>query len=177
MSRLDDLFTELNAGTTRPYFYIGNEPEHGTPWTYNFAGAPWETQAVVRRILDEEFNTSPGGLPGNDDLGSTSAWLVWSCLGLYPAIPGTDVLVLNGPLFPSATVRLANGETLTINAAGAGVGAPYIHGLEIDGVPTTKSWVPFSDVSHGATLDYTMGSTPKGDWGAGVADLPPSFAP
>jgi putative alpha-1,2-mannosidase len=59
ISRLDDLFSELNAGTNRPYFYIGNEPEHGTPWTYNFAGAPAKTREVVRRIIDEEFSTKP----------------------------------------------------------------------------------------------------------------------
>jgi putative alpha-1,2-mannosidase len=177
VTRLDDLFTELNAGTSRPYFYIGNEPEHGTPWIYNFARAPWRTQEVVRRIVNQEFNTTPGGLPGNDDLGSTSAWLVWSYLGFYPVIPGTDVLVINGPYFPSATVHLANGNTVTINATGAGASAPYIQTLQIDGTPTTKSWLRFGDISGGATLDYTMGTTPNVDWGSGAADVPPSFEP
>jgi putative alpha-1,2-mannosidase len=175
VDRLDDLFTELNAGTNRPCFYIGNEPEHGTPWTYNFAGAPWQTQAVVRRIIDEEFDTSPGGLPGNDDLGATSAWLVWAYLGLYPVIPGTDVLVINGPAFPSAVIHLANGSTLAITADGAGDDAPYIQGLEVDGTPTTRSWLRFDDVSDGAVLDFTMGAEPAYDWGSDLADLPPSF--
>jgi putative alpha-1,2-mannosidase len=177
VTRLDDLFTELNAGTDRPYFYVGNEPEHGTPWTYNFAGAPWQTQAVVRRIVDEEFDTSPGGLPGNDDLGATSAWLVWAYLGLYPMIPGTDVLALNGPTFPSATIRLANGAELTIAASGAGAGAPYVQSLSIDGTPTTRTWLHFADVADGGTLDYSMGSSPNEAWGGAAADLPPSFPP
>ena len=38
--RLDHHFTELNGGLSRPYFYIGNEPEHGVPWAYNFTGNP-----------------------------------------------------------------------------------------------------------------------------------------
>ena len=173
--RLDDLFTELNAGTDRPYFYIGNEPEHGTPWTYNFAQAPAKTQAVVRRIVNEEFGIGPGGLPGNDDLGATSAWLVWSYLGLYPMIPGTDILVLNGPAFPKATVHLANGNTLTIKATGAG--APYIQSLQVDGQPSTRNWLRFKDLSHGASVDYSMGATANGAWGSGVADVPPSFSP
>jgi putative alpha-1,2-mannosidase len=177
VARLDDLFTELNAGTNRPYFYIGNEPEHGTPWTYSFAGAPWQTSEVVRRIVDEEFDTSPGGLPGNDDLGATSAWLVWVYLGMYPVIPGTDVLVIHGPYFPSATLRLANGSTLTIDADGAGPGAPYVRGLRVDGAPTTRSWLRFGEVSGGAALDFEMGPAPDRDWGSGAADLPPSFGP
>lgn len=177
VERLDALFTELNAGTKRPYFYIGNEPEHGTPWTYNFARAPWKTQDVVRRIIDLEFGTGPGGLPGNDDLGATSAWLVWAYLGLYPMIPGTDVLVLNGPYFPSATVRLANGKVLTIDAAGASAGAPYVQSLKVNGAATTRSWLEFADLAGGAKVELTMGGAANRAWGSAAADVPPSFGP
>src|SRR5258706_533488 len=31
IQRLDHLFTQVNAGLTLPYFYIGNEPEHNQP--------------------------------------------------------------------------------------------------------------------------------------------------
>lgn len=177
VNRLDELFTELNAGTERPYFYIGNEPEHGTPWSYAFAAAPWKTQQVVRRIVQQEFSSSPGGLPGNDDLGATSAWLVWAYLGLYPMIPGTDVLVVHGPVFPSATVQLASGGTLTINATGAGADAPYVQSLSVDGTLTTQSWVRYAELAGGATLDFVMGGEPNTAWGSGVDDLPPSFPP
>lgn len=173
--RLDALFTELNAGTNRPYFYIGNEPEHGTPWVYNFAGAPEKAQAVVRRIVHEEFNTTPGGLPGNDDLGATSAWLVWAYLGLYPAVPGSDLLVVHGPYFPRATIQLATGKTLTIEADGAGPDAPYVQSLSVNGIPTTRSWLRYRDLAEGATLRFVMGRTPNLTWGHGVDDLPPSF--
>jgi len=183
VARLDDLFVELNSGTNSPHFYIGNEPEHGTPWTYNFAGAPWKTPEVVRRIVEEEFGTGPGGLPGNDDLGATSAWLVWAYLGLYPAIPGTDVLVLSGPFFPSAVVHLANGNVLTISGSGtegtgeAGEPPKYIEGLLINGVPASKSWLRFADISTGGTLEFKMGTSPGTEWGTGEQDLPPSFPP
>jgi len=170
ITRLDRHFTELNAGTRREFFYIGNEPEHGTPWTYNVAGAPWKTQAVIRRIVDEEFSTSPGGLPGNDDLGATSAWLVWAYLGMYPVIPGMDELALHTPRFPRAVVHLANGNTLTIVADGAGM--RYIQSLEIDGTACSTSFVRFSDVSRGATLRYSLGDTPNESWGSVNAARP-----
>jgi putative alpha-1,2-mannosidase len=176
--RLDDLFTALNAGTGNPYFYIGNEPEHGTPWTYNFAGAPWKTQRTVRRIIDEAYTTAAGGLPGNDDLGATSAWLVWAYLGLYPVIPGTDVLVLHGPQFPSITMHLATGHALAIRGAGAGApGAHFVQSLSVDGAPTTRSWLRYGDLAGGATLQFTMGAAPNQTWGSAAGDVPPSFAP
>jgi putative alpha-1,2-mannosidase len=177
ITRLDDLFTELNAGTDRPYFYIGNEPEHGTPWTYNFAQAPSKTSEVVHRIMDQEYLGNAGGLPGNDDLGATSAWLVWAYLGMYPVIPGTDVLVIHGPQFPTAKLHLVTGKTLTLEGQGAGGGAIYVQGLDIDGTATTKSWVHYADVAQGALLHFTMGATASPTWGTGDADRPPSFAP
>ncbi|HMA34082.1 MAG TPA: GH92 family glycosyl hydrolase [Chloroflexia bacterium] len=176
IQRLDHLFTELNAGLNRPYFYIGNEPEFSTPWAYNFAAAPWKTQNIVRQILNVEYTTDPGGLPGNDDLGAMSGVAVWGYLGLYPAIPGTDVLVLNGPLFPAATIQLASGKTLQINAAGAGQGNPYIQSVDIDErPPTTQNWLPFSSIANGAMLDFAMGPSPNFIWGSHAADVPPSY--
>ncbi|HPF36465.1 MAG TPA: GH92 family glycosyl hydrolase [Candidatus Krumholzibacteria bacterium] len=164
-TRLDHLFTELNAGTDRPHFYIGNEPEHGTPWTYNAADAPWKTQAVVRRIMDEEFGTGPGGLPGNDDLGATSAWYVWAALGLYPLIPGEDALELHGPLFPEARVTLRDGKVLTITGDGAGPDAPYVRGLTVDGREHGASRLRFGDIADGGTLRFRMAETKNDAWG------------
>jgi predicted alpha-1,2-mannosidase len=175
--RLDDLFAELNAGTNRSHFYIGNEPEHGTPWTYNFTGTPWKTQAVVRRILDEEFGTGPGGLPGNDDLGSTSAWVVWASLGLYPMIPGTDILVLSGPVLPTATVHLANGNTLRIVATGEDPEGSYIQSVRVGDAPLRRSWLRFAEISDGTTLDFQMARQANHEWGSRDQDLPPSFPP
>jgi putative alpha-1,2-mannosidase len=177
VSRLDDLFTELNAGTDRAHFYIGNEPEHGTPWTYNFTQTPWKTQALVRRIINEEFTLSPGGLPGNDDLGATSAWLVWAYLGMYPVIPGNDALVIHGPQFGKAVVHLANGKNVTIEGEGAGPTSSFVQSLAIDGTATTKTWLRFADIANGATLHFVMGAAANQAWGAGEADRPPSFAP
>lgn len=176
VTRLDMLFAELNAGIERPYFYIGNEPEHGTPWAYAFAGAPEKTTEVVRRIVDEVFHVGPGGLPGNDDLGATSAWLVWAYLGLYPAIPGTDVLVAHGPLLPAITVHLANGATLRIAREGD-TGGTYVRGMAVDGTSTPRSWLHFAEISRGATLTFTMGEEPGERWGRAEVDRPPSFPP
>jgi predicted alpha-1,2-mannosidase len=173
--RLDHLFTQYNAGLSLPYFYIGNEPEFATPWAYTFAGAPWGTQLNVRNILTQSFTSAAGGLPGNDDLGATSSWYVWAALGLYPTTPGADTLALHGPEFPAETIQLANSQLLQINGTGAADNAPYVQSLTVNGTATTRTWLHYSDIANGATLNFTMGSSPGTSWGINTADVPPSF--
>jgi putative alpha-1,2-mannosidase len=96
---------------------------------------------------------------------------------MYPVIPGTDVLVIHGPQFPSAKVHLVTGKTLTIEGEGAGNGAIYVQGLDVDGTATTKSWLRYADLAQGAVLHFMMGSSASATWGVGDADRPPSFAP
>ena len=174
VQRLDHHFTQLNGGLTLPFFYIGNEPEHGVPWAYTFASKPSGTAAAVRRVMNESFTTGAGGLPGNDDLGATSAWYVFAALGLYPATPGADTLVLHGPLFPSIRVSLAGGRILQINGAGAAPSAQYVQGLAVNGTTQNRPWLRYGDIQNGATLDFQMGGSPS-SWGTNPADAPPSF--
>jgi len=44
-------------------------------------------------------------------------------ISAVPVIPGTDVLVIHGPQFPSITMHLATGNALTIHGDGAGHGS------------------------------------------------------
>jgi predicted alpha-1,2-mannosidase len=166
VQRLDNHFTQVNGGLTTQYFYIGNEPEHGVPWAYNFAGDPAGTADAVHKVMSQGFNTTAGGLPGNDDLGATSAWYVWAALGMYPATPGADTLALHGPSFPSILIQRSAGN-VTINASGSG---PYVQSLS----GTTHNYLRYPDLASGATLSYTMGSSPS-SWGTGTGDVPPSF--
>ncbi|MGC9669156.1 GH92 family glycosyl hydrolase [Planosporangium sp. 12N6] len=171
VQRLDHHFTQLNGGLSLPYFYIGNEPEHGVPWAYHFAGRPSGTSTAVRRVMSESFTTGAGGLPGNDDLGATSAWYVWAALGMYPVTPGADTLALHGPQFPSVLIQRPGGN---IQITGGSASAPYVQSLAVNGVATTHSYLRYGDVANGATLAYTMGASPGG-WGTGAGDVPPSF--
>ena len=106
VSRLDHFFDKTNGGLKSEYAYMGNEPCEECPWIYDFAGAPWRTQDVVRRIQTELFTTQPSGLPGNDDAGSLSSWYVFSALGIYPEIPGVGGFTVGSPMFPKTVVHL-----------------------------------------------------------------------
>ncbi|WP_309117286.1 lectin [Saccharothrix sp.] len=173
VSRLDTFFTELNAGPKKPYAYLGNEPTLNTPWAYAYAGAPAKTQDVVRRALTSIFRPVPEGLVGNDDLGQMSSWAVWAALGMYPQTPGRAELVLASPQFPSARITRGNGPTITVTAPAASDSAKYVQSLRVNGVPSTKPWLPASLITDGGTVDFTLGTTPT-SWGSAPADAPPS---
>ncbi|WP_305783637.1 GH92 family glycosyl hydrolase [Symbioplanes lichenis] len=171
VQRLDHHFTELNGGLSRPYFYIGNEPEHNVPWTYNFARKPAGASDAVRRVMAESFTTGAGGLPGNDDLGATSAWYVWSALGFYPVTPGADTLAVHGGVFPSVVIQRPSGA---ITVTGGSATNRYVQSLSVGGTATTHNYFRYADIAGGATIAYTMGSSPSA-WGTGTGDVPPSF--
>ena len=105
---------DLNGGEGSPNYYIGNEPAFQTPWAYNWAGAPKYAQYIIPVIMRKNFLLNAGGLPGNDDMGATSGWYVWSALGLYPVIPSAPGMAVSTPQFAGATVWLGNGKKLRI---------------------------------------------------------------
>jgi predicted alpha-1,2-mannosidase len=169
VARLDTYFTKLNDAYdtwATIYHCAGNEPGFFTPWAYAAAGAPAKTQAVVRRILTELFEAAE---PGADDLGAMSAWYVWAALGMYPVLPGTDVLALHGPRFPGIVVRYADGtRTLAITGAGAAVDAPYVADASLDGAPLSGHRVTLGALTAAdpGSLAFTMG-TAASAWAAG----------
>jgi putative alpha-1,2-mannosidase len=174
--RLDAFFTDLNDGPSSRYAFLGNEPNLNSPWLYDWLGEPYRTQQVLRRALMQLYPDIVGGFPGNDDLGTMSAWYVFAALGMYPEIPGTDVLALATPAFRDVTLHLPHGE-VRLRAPRAGSGAPYVHGLTVDGRSWSRPWIRLSRLRAGTTLRYRLSPSPSGAWGAGPHDGPPSFAP
>ena len=153
-------------------FDATNEPDIQTPYVYNYLGAAYKTQETVKAIVDTKWGSGTGGIPGNDDAGTMSAWYVLSALGLYPTVPTRAELALTTPLFPRAVVRLGSGRTLTIDAPGT-ESAHYIKGLRVDGRATTKAWLPARAVNAGGHLTYALSTAPSPRWGSGPADVPP----
>jgi hypothetical protein len=150
-----------------------NEPDIQTPYIYNYLGAAYKTQETVRAEIDTLWTNTTGGIPGNDDAGTMSAWYVFSALGLYPTIPTRADLALTSPLFPRAVIHLGSGKTMTIDAPQASQANKYIQGLTVRGKATNKAWIPASMVASGGSLVYALGSTPDADWGSTPGDVPP----
>lgn len=173
--RLDSFFSRINVGLDQPYAFLGNEPTFEVPWEYNYAGAPYKTQSIVRQIVNTLFANNPSGLPGNDDLGEMSSWYVFAAMGMYPETPGTANLVLASPLFSSITIQRPGGQILQINAPGASTNLYYVQSLKVNGQPSSKAWLPSAFVANGGTLDYVLGRQPDLTWGAAAEDAPPSY--
>jgi predicted alpha-1,2-mannosidase len=175
-ARLDYFFQELNAGHSSPHAFLGNEPNSNAPWLYDWLGQPYKTQDIMRRAILGLFHSTPGGYPGNDDLGQMSAWYVFGALGLYPAIPGTDVLALGSPLFRKATLHLAGGD-LVVKAPAAARSASYVQGLALNGRAYGKPWLRLATVAHGGALTFDLAKKANVRWGSNPAAAPPSFGP
>ncbi|HEY5093486.1 MAG TPA: GH92 family glycosyl hydrolase [Candidatus Eremiobacteraceae bacterium] len=175
VAKLDDFFTQLDANQDKPYAWMGNEPSIGSPWAYLSVGAPWKAQRVIRDAMTQLWGDTPDGIPGNDDLGTMSAWYVWCALGLYPQYPAAPILDLGAPTFPHVSVRVPNGASIDIIALGATSENAYVESVLLDGKLWQKSWTGFS-VGRPLRLAFVVGSTPNKAWGASQNDVPPSFS-
>jgi len=173
VARLDQHFTQLNDGPYSQFAFMGNEPELKTPWMYASAGAPWKTRALVRRILNELYRNDPGGMPGNDDGGVLSSWLVFSSVGLFPQIPAVGGFVIGSRMFSSLVLHLAAGD-VEIHAAIDRPGAPYIRRVQLNGSDYRSPWVSWDAIAAGAHLDFTLAPSPT-YWS--LPPDPPSFEP
>jgi predicted alpha-1,2-mannosidase len=169
----DGTFALTGAGGLKSE--LDNEPSIWVPWLYNFAGRPDKAQETIRQVLTTLWSATPGGIPGQDDLGAMSAWYVWSAIGLHPLTPGRAELLLSSPLFPQVIVHRGNGRTITVTGTGASATNKYVQSLTVNGVASTRPWLPESFVANGGTLGFTLGATPNTSWGSAPADAPPSF--
>ncbi|ANQ52590.1 glycoside hydrolase family 92 protein [Flammeovirga sp. MY04] len=102
---------------------LTNEPDITFPYLFNYVkGKESKTQELVRNQGDLHFTNSPDGIPGNDDAGTLSAWLVFSQLGFFPDAPGIPTYQLTTPKFDKAILHLDdyiyNGKTIEIVKTG-----------------------------------------------------------
>ncbi|GAA4769692.1 GH92 family glycosyl hydrolase [Stakelama sediminis] len=181
--KLDGLF---NAPSTLPknappdisglvgQYAHGNEPDQHVAYLYAYCGAPWKTQAMVRRLLTSMYKDDPDGVIGNDDCGQMSAWFILSALGFYPVDPVSAVYVFGSPLFDTAKVSLGNGRSLTVRANGNGPDSPYVQSVRWNGQRRTQNWIAHADLVAGGELVFEMGTKPS-RFGSAKRDRPPSF--
>jgi predicted alpha-1,2-mannosidase len=173
-TRLDGFFHDENGnwavtGGSALRYDPTNEPDIHAPWLYNAFAQPWKTQATVRQIVDKAYGVGPSGLPGNDDLGTMSAWYVFAAIGMFPQVPGRAEMLLGSPVFTRVVVDRSNGVELNINANSTDT---YVQSVKLGRAPLGKSWLPESFVQRGGTVTFTLGPTPNTTWATAPADLP-----
>ena len=161
------------VGTIGQYVH-GNQPSHHIAYLYSYSGQPWKTQYYTRYICEKLYKAGPGGLCGNEDMGSLSSWYVFTSIGFYPVTPCSDYYVFSSPTFDKATIRLGNGKIFTVNARNNSKSNLYIRGAALNGRPITRTWLTWEELNSGGSLLLDMGPEPSATFGTGANDLPPA---
>jgi len=166
--------TQPDASGLVGQFVMGNEPSFHIPYLYNYLGAPWKTQKRVRMLLETWFTDNIFGMPGDEDGGGMSAFVVFSMMGFFPATPGIPVYNIGSPVFDKISIALPSGKTFTVKAINNSAANKYIQRATLNGKAWTKPWFTHADLLAGGTLELTMGDRPNRQWGSRESDSPPS---
>jgi predicted alpha-1,2-mannosidase len=166
--------TEMVNGNMGQYAH-GNQPIQHAIYLYNYAGEPWKAQSRLREVMNKLYSPEPDGLCGDEDNGQTSAWYVFSAMGMYPVCPGQPEYVLGSPLFDKITINLENGKRFTIEANNNLPENVFIDKAKLNGKNHTRNFVKHDDIRKGGSLVFEMKSEPNQKRGTGIKDRPYSM--
>ena len=184
-AKLDELF-HMGVGTAKFRFYnvlpdatglmgmfqMGNEPSFHIPYLYDYVGSPWKTQKYLHSLIDTYFIDSYLGMPGDEDGGGMSAFVVFSMMGFFPVTPGTTTYAIGSPFFEKATLNLPNGKTFTVRAKGLSQENKFIQKARLNGKELDKPWFTHEELMAGGVLEFTMGPKPNKTWGSAPEAAP-----
>ena len=153
-------------------FSMANEPSLHIPYLYNYAGQPWKTQKRIRSLLKQWFRNDLMGVPGDEDGGGTSAFVVFSAMGFYPVTPGMPSYNIGSPLFPYIKLDLGGGKNFVIEAINCSHDNKYVQSATLNGKEWNKPWFAHDDIKDGGKLVLVMGNKANKSWGTNEA--PPS---
>ena len=148
------------TGTIGQYVH-GNEPSHHIAYLYNFTDDPYKTQYYLNKIMNTLYKAAPDGLAGNEDCGQMSAWYVMNALGLYNIAPGQNNFQIGMPIFDKATINLENGKKFIINSSGNATNSFYLQGMQLNGKPYNKLFLPYENLANGGNWDVFIGKLPN----------------
>lgn len=148
-------------------FSMGNEPSFHIPYLYNMTDSPWKTQKKIRMLLDAWFPDNIFGIPGDEDGGGMSAFVVFSSMGFYPLTPGIPEYTIGSPVFEKVTIALPGGKKFIVDARGSNKKNKYIQKAWLNGKELDKPWFTHEQLMKGGILRLQMGSYPGKNWGKG----------
>ncbi|WP_431964828.1 glycoside hydrolase domain-containing protein [Actinacidiphila sp. bgisy160] len=144
----------------------------GTTWNRYIATgstneAPSSGGQFTPPVKTQVYKLSPNGfLPTMDnDAGTMSTMFVGAALGLFPVTAGSSQFQIGSPFFDSTTITYANGSKFTVKADGVSPGNYYVQSATLGGKRFDNTWLDYSQIISGGTLEFTMGSKPS-PWGA-----------
>lgn len=151
-------------------FSMGNEPSFHIPYLYNMTDSPWKAQKKIRMLLDTWYMDNIFGIPGDEDGGGMSAFVVFSSMGFYPLVPGLPLYTIVSPLFDEVSINIPGGKTFTVLAPGGTGTNKYIQKAWLNGKALDIPFIKHEDIVNGGVLKLEMGPYPNKEWGLGSPD-------
>ncbi|BAX82700.1 GH92 family glycosyl hydrolase [Labilibaculum antarcticum] len=142
-------------------FDMANEPDIHYPYLFNYAkGEEWRTQKEVRRLIDTYYKNAPDGIPGNDDCGTLSAWIVYSMMGIYPVCPGNTDYAITSPVFDKISIELDpefhKGKSFEILTHRKNKGDLFIDKMMINGKKQNSYFITHKTIIQGGELEFFL---------------------
>lgn len=138
----------------------GNEPSHHMAYCYNYCGRPEKTQAMVDKILREQYSNKPDGLSGNEDCGQMSAWYVLSAMGFYPVAPGSPTYTIGRPMMDKLSMKLSD-KQFVVETQYNSPQNKHVYSMTWNGEPYKKLYITQDMIVNGGVLKIVMGPEPN----------------
>ncbi|MBI9032881.1 MAG: GH92 family glycosyl hydrolase, partial [Bacteroidales bacterium] len=139
----------------------GNQPIQHALYLYNWTTQAWKSQMKLRRVMDELYHPTPDGLCGDEDNGQTSAWYVFSAMGMYPVNPVSGEYVFGSPLFDLVELKLENGKSFQIKAINNSPENVYIKSVRLNGHEYDGNFISATNIRAGGELSFDMSASPN----------------
>jgi putative alpha-1,2-mannosidase len=114
------------------------------------------------------------GVPGDEDGGGMTSFVVFSYMGFYPVTPGMPVYNIGSPIFSKVRINVGNGKFFEVEAVNNSSENKYIQSASLNGKSWNKPWFSHSDLASGGKLILKMGPKANQSWGSSENDAPPS---
>ncbi len=173
LKKLDQLFTEPlgcrrflwpskqpDSSGMMGQFSMGNEPSFHIPYLFALAGEPAKTQKKIRHILEAWFRNDLMGVPGDEDGGGMSAFVVFSMLGFYPVTPGLPEYVIGSPVFTRAEIRRPGSVPIVISAPASSKYAKYVKSVAVGGRRLNGVRLTHEQLASGSPITFEMSDRP-----------------
>lgn len=176
IARLDFIFEQ-------GYYEPGDEPSQQMPFQYTYTNSPGLSTRRSRQVITAFYNTSKGGLPGNDDSGAMGSYAAFFLAGLYP-VPATRQYLLSSPYFKDISFYNPLYKTTTrIIAKGFsgnppdGTGNVFVQSVTVNGQPyKSNCYLEWDVFIAGSTVELTLTDDINVSCGSGPDALPPSLS-
>ena len=158
-------------------FSMGNEPSLAIPYT-SITGLArrGRLRSASACCWNLSLPDTLQGIPGDEDGGGMSAFVVFSMMGFYPVTPGIPIYDIGSPVFDKATIHLKNGKDFVILAHNNSHNNKYVQSIRLNGQAIDQVWFRHADIANGGTLELVMGDVPNTSLGSTTSKFPPASA-